>query len=153
MFESYLTKRKIKVKCTVTSSGKTEFSNEEPVKVGTPQGSCLGPLIFLIFNNDLHKVVEHCSAILFADDTTLYISSKNTTYLKWCIEHDISLLLDWFRANKLTLNLSKTQLLLFKTHANVKAFNIEIQDIIIHPSNNCKFLGITLEKNFTGHRI
>ena len=145
-FESYLTNRKIKVKCTVTSSGKTEFSNEEPVKVGTPQGSCLGPLIFLIFNNDLHKVMENCSAILFADDTTLYISSKNTTYLKWCIEHDISLLLDWFRANKLTLNLSKTQFLLFKTHANVKSFKIEIQDIIIHPSNNCKFLGITLDE-------
>ena len=145
-FESYLTNRKIKVKCTVTSSGKTEFSKEEPVKVGTPQGSCLGPLIFLIFNNDLHKVVENCSAILFADDTTLYISSKNTTYLKWCIEHDISLLLDWFQANKLTLNLSKTQFLLFKTHANVKAFNIEIQDIIIHPSNSCKFLGITLDE-------
>ena len=95
-FESYLTNRKIKVKCTIASSGKTEFSREESVNVGTPQGSCLGPLIFLIFNNDLHKVVENCSTILFADDTTLYISGKNTTYLKWCIEHDISLLLDWF---------------------------------------------------------
>ena len=100
-FESYLTNRKIKVKCSIASSKKTEFSKEEPVNVGTPQGSCLGPLIFLIFNNDLHKVVENCSTILFADDTTLYISSKNTTYLKWCIEHDISLLLDWFRANNL----------------------------------------------------
>ena len=106
-FESYLTNRKIKVKCTIASSRKTEFSKEEPVNVGTPQGSCLGPLIFLIFNNDLHKVVENCSTILFADDTTLYISSKNTTYLKWCIEHDISLLLDWFRANKLTLTCQK----------------------------------------------
>ena len=145
-FESYLTNRKIKVKCTIASSGKTEFSKEEPVNVGTPQGSCLGPLIFLIFNNDLHKVVENCSSILFADDTTLYISSKNTTYLKWCIEHDISLLLDWFRANKLTLNLSKTQFLLFKTHTNVKSFNIEIHDIIIHPSNSCKFLGVILDE-------
>ena len=90
--------------------------------------------------------MENCSTILFADDTTLYISSKNTTYLKWCIEHDISLLLDWFQANKLTLNLSKTQFLLFKTHANVKAFNIVIQDITIHPSNNCKFLGIILDE-------
>ena len=144
-FESYLTNRKIRVKCTVASSGKTEFSKEEPVNVGTPQGSCLGPLIFLIFNNDVHKVVENCSTILFADDTTLYISSKNTTYLKWCIEHDISLLLDWFWANKLTLNLSKTQFLLFKTHTNIKPFTIEIQDITIHPSKNCKFLGIILD--------
>ena len=145
-FESYLTNRKIKVKCSIASSRKTEFSKEEPVNVGTPQGSCLGPLIFLIFNNDLHKVVENCSTILFADDTTLYISSKNTTYLKWCIEHDISLLLDWFRANKLTLNLSKTQFLLFKTHTNVKSFKIEIHDIIIYPSNSCKFLGVILDE-------
>ena len=97
--------------------------------------------------------MENCSTIFFADDTTLYISSKNTTYLKWCIEHDISLLLDWFRANKLTLNLSKTQFLLFKTHTNVKSFNIEIHDIIIHPSNSCKFLGVILDENLTGHHI
>ena len=145
-FKSYLTNRKIKVKCNVASSGKIEFSNEEPVNIGTPQGSCLGPLIFLVFNNDLHKVVENCSTILFADDTTLYVSNKNTTYLKWCIEHDISLLLDWFRANKLTLNLSKTQFLLFKPHMKVNSFNIEIQDTIIQPSNNCKFLGMKLDE-------
>ena len=146
-FKSYLTNRKIKVKCNVASSGKTEFSTEESVNIGTPQGSCLGPLIFLVFNNDLHKVVENCSTILFADDTTLYVSNKNTNYLKWCIEHDISLLLDWFRANKLTLNLSKTQFLLFKPHMKVNSFNIEIHDTIIQPSNNCKFLGVKLDEN------
>ena len=145
-FKSYLTNCKIKVKCTVASSGKIEFSEEEAVSVGTPQGSCLGPLIFLIFNNDLHKVVENCSTILFADDTTLYVSSKNTTYLKWCIERDIILLLDWFRANKLTLNLSKTQLLLFKAQTNIKSFSIEVQDIVIQPSRSCKFLGVTLDE-------
>ena len=144
-FQSYLTDRKIRVKCSTVSSGKTEFSDAQLINTGTPQGSCLGPLIFLIFNNDLHKVVENCSAILFADDTTLYISNKNTTSLKWCLEHDLSLLLDWFRANKLTLNLSKTQFLLFKTHAKVATFSIEIQDIIIKPSNACKFLGIKLD--------
>ena len=60
-FESYLTNRKIKVKCTVASSGKTEFSKEEPVSVGTPQGSCLGPLIFLIFNNE---ITQSCGKLL-----------------------------------------------------------------------------------------
>ena len=106
-FNSYLSNRKIRVKCTVGSSGRVEYSQEETVNYGTPQGSCLGPLIFLIFNNDIHKVVENCSTIQFADDTTLYISSKNTNYLKWCLEHNLMLLLDWFHANKLTLNLAK----------------------------------------------
>ena len=95
-FSSYLSNRKIRVKCTVGSSGKLEYSQERTVNIGTLQGSCLGPLIFLIFNNDLHKVVENCSTILFADDTTLYVSSKITNYLKWCLEHDLTQLLDWF---------------------------------------------------------
>ena len=144
-FQSYLSDRRIRVKCNTVSSGKTEFSDAQPINTGTPQGSCLGPLIFLIFNNDLHRVVENCSTILFADDTTLYISNKNTTYLKWCLEHDLSLLFDWFRANKLTLNLSKTQFLLFKTHPKTATFSIELQGITIKPSNDCKFLGIKLD--------
>ena len=123
-FQSYLSDHRIRVKCNTISSGKTEISDAQPINTGTPQGSCLGPLIFLIFNNDLHRVVENCSTILFADDTTLYISNKNTTYLKWCLEHDLSLLLDWFRANKLTLNLSKTQFLLFKAHSKTATFSI-----------------------------
>ena len=92
------------------------------------------------------KVVENCSTILFADDTMLYVSSKNTTYLKWCIESDIILLLDWFRANKLTLNLSKTQLLLFKAQTNLRSFSIEVQNIVIQPSRSCKFLGVRLDE-------
>ena len=145
-FKSYLSNHKIRVKCTVGLSGKTDYSKEEPVNVGTPQGSCLGPLIFLIFNNDLHKVVENCSTTLFADDTTLYVSSKDTNCLKWCIEHDMAFLMDWFRANKLTLNLSKTQFLLFKSKAKLKSFNINIHNIVIQPNNTCKFLGITLDE-------
>ena len=104
-----------------------------------------GPLIFLIFNNDLHKVVENCFTILFADDTTLYISSKNSNYLKWCIEHDMMLLLDWFHANKLTLNLFKTQFLLFKSNNKIKQFSININNTAIYPCITSKFLGVTLD--------
>ena len=93
-FSSYLSNRKIRVKCTVGSSGKMEYSQEKTVNIGTLQGSCMGPLIFLIFNNDPHKVVENCSTILFADETTLYVSSKNNNYLKWCLECDLILLLE-----------------------------------------------------------
>ena len=90
-------------------------------------------------------MVGNCFTILFADDTTLYVSSKNTYYLKWCIEHDLSLLLDWFCANKLTLNLAKTQFLLIKSNTNIKSFSININNTIIHPSSTCKFLGVTLD--------
>ena len=71
-YRSYLTNRQMRVKCCVSSTGKYEHSNYLPLTYGAPQGSCLGPLIFLLFTNDLHKQIENCNTILFADDTTLY---------------------------------------------------------------------------------
>ena len=88
-FKSYLENRKIRVKCQVASSGKLEYSDYQIVNYGTPQGSCLGPLIFLIFTNDLHQHLNHCASILFADDTTLYKTHRNLNYLKWCIQDDM----------------------------------------------------------------
>ena len=77
-FDSYLTNRQLRVKCEVAKETETQYSNLYDVEYGTPQGSCLGPLLFLLFTNDLYLNIEHCSAILFADDTTLYKSHRNT---------------------------------------------------------------------------
>ena len=99
-FRDYLTNRKIRTKCTVASTGKTEYSEYKAIKFGTPQGSCLGPLIFIIFTNDLHKQLQHCNSILFADDTTLYKSHRNLKYLNWCIEDDMETIVKWFQVNK-----------------------------------------------------
>ena len=88
--------------------GKEVYSDWKKVTHATPQGSCLGPLLFLIFCNDLNL-----SCIQFADDTTLYYTHKNLRVLQACIDHDLSKLFDWFGANSLTLNISKTNLLLF----------------------------------------
>ena len=109
-FRDYLTNRKIRTKCTVASTGKTEYSEYKAIKFGTPQGSCLGPSIFIIFTNDLHKQLQHCNSILFADDTTLYKSHRNLKYLNWCIEDDMETIVKWFQVNKLTLNIEKNSL-------------------------------------------
>ena len=113
-FASYLSGWKIRVKCMVTSTGKIEYSNYESITYGAPQGSCLGPLIYLIFSNDLALHLEHCNSIMFADDTTLYQTHKSLRYLKWCLQEDMETLTDWFKANKLTLNLDKTACVLYK---------------------------------------
>ena len=73
-FMSYLTNRKLRVKCQVSSEPNNQYSDLYDVEFGTPQGPCLGPLLFLLFTNDLYRNIEHCSAILFADDTTIYKS-------------------------------------------------------------------------------
>ena len=112
-FRSYLSNRKIQVKCKPTSTGQTEASEEYPLEYGTPQGSCLGPLIFLIFCNDLRLNLQYMHSVQFADDTTLIIGHKNHVYLKYCIKSDLKIVKDWFNANKLTLNLTKTTYMTF----------------------------------------
>ena len=78
-FESYLTNRNIQVKCKTLSSNIIETSNRYQIKYDTAQGSCLGPLLFNIFCNDIHYNVEYCNLILFTDDTTIYASHRNST--------------------------------------------------------------------------
>ena len=103
-FESYLTNRTLRVKCRTISNCSESVSKEQLVEYGTQQGSCLGPLIFLIFMNDLHLHLKDSECIQFADDTTLVFTHKSLNYLRFSIEKELSIVQDWFNANKLTLN-------------------------------------------------
>ena len=75
---------------------------------GTAQGSCLGPLLFLLFCNDIHLLLLYSQLILFADNTTLFNSHRSEIYLEYMLNRDMEMLLDWFRANQLSINLEKT---------------------------------------------
>ena len=77
---------------------------------GVPQGSVLGTLLFIIYANDLANAISHSNCILFADDTTIYHTFVNLQpqTMAMHIEHDIIHLSDWFCANKLSLNVLKT---------------------------------------------
>ena len=146
-YKSYLKNRSIRVKCKVTSTGMTEYSDYQNIEFGTQQGSCLGPLIFLIFTNDLYKHAKYSSTILFADNTTLYKTHRNLEYLKFCLEHDLNHLLDWFHANKLTLNLTKTVCVLFQQNQKHKDIILEVNNLKIHNEPETKFLGMWLDQN------
>ena len=146
-FRSYLSNRKMRVKCLVSSTGTTEFSEYADITHGTPQGSCLGPLIYLIFTNDLAKNVIHCNTIMFADDTTLYKTHNNLRFLKWNLEQEFSTLLDWFRANKLTLNVDKTACILFQKSGSTKELDLDLGGTIIPAASTAKFLGMWLDRH------
>ena len=88
-FESYLKNRSLRVKCTTTSKGSEMKSDLYLIDYGTPQGSCLGPLIFLIFVNDLHLYLDMMMCIQFTDDTGLLFSHKSLKYLQYCVENDL----------------------------------------------------------------
>ena len=76
-YKSYLYDRSLRVKCHTSSEG-VKYSDNYPVTYGAPQGSCLGPLLFSIFTNDLHLNLLYTKCILFADDTTIYTTTEIT---------------------------------------------------------------------------
>ena len=95
-FQNYLSNRSMRVKCKTVSSGVEVLSQEYTVEYGTPQGSCLGPLIFLIFVNDLHLHLCDSECVQFADDTTLIFSHQNLKYLQFCVEEELCRVRNWF---------------------------------------------------------
>ena len=144
-FNSYLSGRKMRVKNKCHDNHVNLHSSWFDLTHGAPQGSCLGPLLFLIFCNDLSLNLNYLSCIQFADDTTLYYADKNLDVLKCCVEHDLNIILDWFRANSLTLNVQKTNFLLFAPDKRKHALYLNVDKVTICPSNNTKFLGVILD--------
>ena len=89
-------------------------SAEKPIIYGVPQGSVIGPLLFILFINDLHKALEFSSVHHSADDTNLLLIDKSLKKINKHVNRDFKLTVDWIRANKLSLNVSKTEIVLFK---------------------------------------
>ena len=150
-FKHYLCNRTMRSKCTVGDPPETNYSTYRPLEYGTPQGSCLGPLLFMIFVNDLHHHLEHCECILFADDTTIYLGHRNLKYLEWCIESDLANIAEWFKANKLTLNLNKTVGMIFNPKKAPTNPQIMIDDKKIPFVHHTKFLGVWIDDKLSWH--
>ena len=131
-FKSYLTDRKLRVKCRTISSSRETISEYLAIHYGTPQGSCLGPLIFLLFINDINLNLTASECIQFADDTTLVFVHRNQNYLCYCMESKLAVVQDWFNANRLTLNVGKSSYLLFQGHTKtLRNFKIALNNIEI----------------------
>ena len=146
-FCSYLKNRTMRAKCT-TGLSHSELSQIYKMEFRTPQGSCLGPQLFIIFCNNLNIHLTYLSCIQFADDTTLYGLNKSIRLLQCEIEHDLAVITDWFRANKLTLNSDKTIGVIFnpKNNSNIE-IRLKLGDFTIPCQTETKFLGVWIDKN------
>jgi retron-type reverse transcriptase len=141
-FRSYLSDRSQYVVYRETCSENRE------VDYGVPQGSVLGPLLFIIYVNDLPGCLRKSKCILFADDTTIYESCSNPMDIIATIEHDMLSLTHWFRSNKLSLNIAKTKFIIFCpkiTDRLPEITSIRLESDVISRVNHTTFLGIYID--------
>ena len=122
-------------------------SNKNNLMYGVPQGSFLGPLLFILFINDMHKSVEFTSVHHFGDETNLILTDKSMKKINKQTNRDLKLVVQWIRANRLSLNTSKTKLVVFKYKNKIitKHLNFRISGQKIKPSLQVKYLGIILQ--------
>ena len=137
----YLNGRQQYVHCNNTNSEVENIST-----YGVPQGSVLGPLLFIIYTNDLHKCLKYSDCVQFADDTTIYVTGESLIDSFKCLNNDLITLVEWFKANCLSLNLQKTKYMLFHTKDRSKHTpELIVGNYKIERVNAAKFLGIVLD--------
>ena len=126
-FRSYLTNRKQYV---VIDKYKSDCAQ---ITCGVPQGSILGPLLYLVYINDLNYASTILQTIMFADDTNLFLTGKSLDALEMQMNRELKIISEWFKANLLSLNIDKTSYMIFgnKKYQNLSLF-IENSPILRH---------------------
>ena len=124
------------------------------IKIGVPQGSCLGPLLFLLYINDLPQAVLNSTVAMYADDTSLSYRSDDIHQLNETMKKDLTSVFEWLKGNKLSLNVAKTKTMLITTKQkerflaqNNKELSLNIQEERIDNVLNAKYLGIQVDSN------
>ena len=115
------------------------------------QGSVLGPLLFLIYINDIVNSSKLFNFTLFADDTSLYYSCKNTNNLENIINSELAKISDWLSANRLSLNVAKSKLLYFtnKNRNSLKDIEIKINGESLKEVDSAKYLGVHMDNKLS----
>ena len=130
-----------------------EISSQQDVTCGVPQGSVLGPLLFIIYTNDLPNALRDSRCILFADDTTIYYTSDDLNTTATILSNELEQLTEWFRANKLSLNATKTNYIIFnKTQLVLPDIELKIGTDRINRVYNTKFLGVYIDSKLNWNK-
>ena len=144
-FKSYLSNRNQYVSINGYESGLAA------INCGVPQGSVLGPLLFLLYINDLNQAIKFCKVHHFADDTNLLCLSNSIKKLSKLVNADLKHLLNWLNANKISLNVKKTEMIIFKSKQKKLEGDLKIKlcGKRLYPTESVKYLGAKIDANLT----
>lgn len=122
-------------------------------KCGVPQGSILGPLLFLIYVNDLSNVSKLVNFRLFADDTKIFYAHASIKRIQSTINEELPKLCKWFHANKLSMNLEKTNYVIFRGRCSISHENFNVHVVlngcIVKNKSYVKYLGIIFHETMS----
>ena len=145
-FKSYLSNREQFVQFN------GHCSSTKRIVCGVPQGSILGPLLFLLYINDLCEASDALEFILFADDTNVFFSHKNPELLMHKVNIELCKLTCWLQANKFSLNNKKTKFIVFRPRQKrltLDNFAVKLCDTNIERVKEVVFLGVILDEHLS----
>ena len=134
---------------------KNIYSNKQPVYSGVPQGSILGPLLFMLMFNDFSEKLKYSRTVQYADDTVIYFSNKDFVVIENSLSEDLSLIADYFDKNELVINLKKgkTECMLFGTSKRLykvsRELDIYYRDTRVNVTTEYKYLGNVLDSSLS----
>ena len=147
-FHSYLSCRIQRTMCN------NALSPPAKITTGVPQGSILGPLLFLVYINGIQSVLNHSKMTMFADDMAFYCHDNSSTNIQSKLNADLAAITSWLRDNKLTLNVIKSKFMIIGSRAKLNQFS----DIALVANNDrlekvtkFKYLGVTINQHLSWH--
>ena len=122
-------------------------SGLQKITMGVPQGSILGPLLFLLYINDFPKISTKFESFLYADDTALFFKADSTNELQKMLDEELPKVHKWLQTNKLTLNIDKTVYQIYNKSKTEEHVQVNLAGSLIQQTNVVKYLGIMVEEN------